>query len=153
MKLIEKILISIFILAILLKAFEISCSSIVFIVSLCILSLHYFPFGIFSLINRKEQKHLIIYTLYYGFSISLGLNSILINIFYPIDYNTFNINYLLFVVSLILLALSILSAFVMFKKNVAKQTTDSQFFYYFIYRSLVLIILIVLAYLPSTKSS
>lgn len=153
MKLIEKILISIFILAILLKAFEVNFSSIIFIVSLSILSLHYFPFGIFSLINRKEQKHLVIYTLYYGFSISLGLSFILINILSHIDYNTFNINYLLFVVSLIFLVLSILSAFVMYKKNLINKSTDSRFFYYFIYRSLVLIILIVLAYLPSANAS
>lgn len=153
MKLVEKILIGIFILSILLKAFEISFSSVIFVVSLALLGLFYFPFGIFSLINRKEQPHLVTYTMYYGFSISLGLSCILTNILFPIDYKSFNINYLLFIVSIIFLILSIFSAFIMFKKNMAKKSPDSKFFYYFIYRCLVLIILIVLAYLPSSNVS
>lgn len=153
MKLLEKIFIGVFILSILLKAFEINFSSTIFVVSLSILGLHYFPFGIFSLINRKEQPHLVIYTMYYGFSISLGLACILTNILSPIDYKTFNVNYVSFIVSIIFLVLSIFSAFIMFKKNMAKQSSDSKFFYYFIYRCLVLIILIVLAYLPSSNVS
>lgn len=153
MKLIEKILISIFILSILLKAFNISFSSTFFIISLSLLCLHYFPFGTYSLINLKLQKHLIIYTLSYGFSISLGLGSILYNIIFPQKISTFNVNHLLFIVSLILLALSILSAFFMYKKCLTRNSTDSNFFYYFIYRCLVLIVLIVLAYLPSAKAS
>lgn len=151
MKLIEKILIGIFILSILLKAFEINFSSLIFILATSILGLHYFPFGIFSLINRKEQQHLVIYTLYYGFTVSLGLSSILINIISPIDYSTFNVNYISFIVTLLFSAISIFSAFIMYKKNITKNPADSKFFYYFIYRFLVIILLIVLAYLPSSK--
>jgi len=152
MKTLEKILIALFILSILLKAFNISYSDVFFILSLSLLALHYFPFSLFTLIDKKTQSQLLNYSLFYGFVLSLGLVAILLNILKPLPYGTFGINQFLSIASIILLIISLLSAFIKFKKHMSQSLPDSYFFYYIIYRCLVLIILIILAYLPSANS-
>ncbi|NSW46237.1 MAG: hypothetical protein HPY79_10535 [Bacteroidales bacterium] len=152
MKILEKILIALFILSILLKAFNINYSDVFFIICLSMLALHYFPFSIYTIINIKTQPQLLNYSLFYGFVLSFGLVVILLNILKPLPYGTFGINQFLSITAIVLLIISLLSSFIKFKKLISQQLPDNRFFYYIIYRCLVLIILIILAYLPSTHS-
>jgi len=152
MKILEKILIALFILTILLKAFNINYSNTIFIISIAMLALYYFPFSYITLINKEKQPQLLKYSLFYGFVLNFGLVVILLNIIKPLPYGTFGINQFLSISAIVLLVISLLSAFLKFKKLISQQLPDNRFFYYIIYRCLVLIILIVLAYLPSANN-
>lgn len=147
MKLIEKLLIVLFILSILLKAFEIIYSNYIFIITLILLTLHYFPFGIYTIINIKENSSLVQYTLFFGFSLSLGLSVILLNILLP---NWGITNRIFTIASLILLSIGLIVSFLQYKKNLTDAFRAS-FFSLFSYRFLVLIILELLAFLPSSN--
>ncbi len=149
MKILEKILIALFILTILLKAFNVSYSNLIFYASLVALSLHYFPFGFMTLINRKEQNNLLIQSLIFGYSLSFALVSLFINIIFSGSEEIPYINKIIFILAVLFLVLSLITSFFLYKRKNEQKPEDGKFYYFIIYRALVLIILLVLSYLPS----
>lgn len=149
MKILEKILIALFILTILLKAFNVNYSDIFFFVSLAILCFHYFPFGFKTLINLKKQPHLFKEAMLFGFTFGYGLASLLINIIFSGSDKIPYINKIIFMLAILFLILSLITSFFLYKKKNEKKLEDAKFYYFIIYRALVLIILLFLSYLPS----